>query len=627
MSDGVDPQGSDDRVIGVAFRRSVAFVATVGVAVLLWRLWPAPAPAPSPVAPLPEGPAEVPAVPASGSIRFEDVTGAWGVDFRRTGGADGRRFLPETMGGGVAVWDVDRDGDLDLLFVDGDAWPDAPAGTPRGCGVAVYLNERSEAGEARFVRAQGTGLERPWQGMGIALADGAGEGPPELVVTGVGGLRHFVADPSGAAAGGGPRWREATAESGLDGIDGWTTAAAFADLDGDLDLDLLVARYVQWSPRIDLAVGYTLTGIGRAYGAPNGFEATDLVYLERGADGRFTDRTAERGFLARNAATGGPACKALGFVIDDVEGDGDLDVFVANDTVRNLLFLNDGRGSFREDGIAAGVAFDRNGAATGAMGCDSSHLRNDRSLAIAVGNFANEPCSLYVTPGDGRFADDAIVDGISAATRRPLTFGLVFADLDADGREDLALANGHIEPRIAEVQPSQRLAQPAQAFRNVGGASGPTFAEVNADALGALGTPAIGRGLAWGDLDADGRLDLVLAQVEGAPRVLRNESAAGRWLAVQLRDGRATGNASAIGARVVLRTADGTALERTVMPTRSYLSQVPPVAWFGVGARSAAEVEVRWPDGERSTHPVAIPAGAPGALIVVDRPAPGRRSP
>ena len=619
MTDGGDPDSHDDRVIGVAFRRSMAVAAVAGVAVLLWRLWPAPAPATVPEAPLPEGPAELPMPAASGAFRFDDVTDAWGIDFRRTAGADGRRFLPETMGGGVAVWDADRDGDLDLLFVDGDAWPDAPAGTPRGAGIALYLNERREGGEPRFVRAVGTGLERPWQGMGIVLADGAGNAPPEIVATGVGGIRHFVP----VEGTGGPRWRDATAESGLDRLGGWTTAAAFADFDGDLDLDLLVARYVEWSPEIDLAVGYTLTGIGRAYGAPTGFAGTDLVYLERGSDGRFTDRTAERGFLVRNPATGEAACKALGFVVEDVEGDGDLDVFVANDTVRNLLFLNDGRGSFREDGIAAGVAFDRNGAATGAMGCDSSHLRNDRALAIAVGNFANEPCSLYVTPGDGRFADDAILDGISAATRRPLTFGLVFADLDADGREDLALANGHIEPRIAEVQPTQRLAQPAQAFRNTGGSSGPTFAEVPADALGALARPAVGRGLAWGDLDADGRLDLVLAQSEGAPRVLRNASVAGRWVSVRLRDGRSGSNGSAIGAQVMLRTNVGEVMTRTVMPTRSYLSQVPPVAWFGVGERTPAEIDIRWPDGERTTHPVSVPAGAPGLSLVLERqPAP-----
>jgi hypothetical protein len=399
--------------------------------------------------------------------------------------------------------------------------------------------------------------------MGLSLARTGADPRPEILATGVGGVRLFR--PAGAP-GGGLRWTDATAEAGLDGVTGWTTAAAHADLDRDGDLDLVVGRYVEWSPAIDLAVGYTLSGIGRAYGAPNGFAGTDLAYLERGPDGRFADRTAERGLAVRNPATGAPLCKALGFVVEDVDADGDLDLFVANDTVQNLLFLNDGRGAFREDGVARGVAFDRNGAATGAMGCDAAHLRNDAALAIAVGNFANEPCSLYVTPGDGRFADDAIVEGISAATRRALTFGMAFADLDRDGLEDLVLANGHIEPRIAEVQPGQSYAQPAQVFRNAGGAGGPAFAEVPPGSLGALPAPTVGRGLAWGDLDGDGALDLVEVPVEGGPRVLRSAAGGGASVEVLLEDPANLGNPQAIGAQVRLRLRDGRELRRTVMP-------------------------------------------------------------
>ena len=610
-----DPQG-DDRVIGVALRRSFAFVAVVGTGVAAWMLWPRPVPVPAPVAPLPQGPAS-PAAPvaATAEFPFEDMAGAWGIDFRRTSGADGRRFLPETMGGGVAVWDVDGDGDLDLLFPDGDAWPDAPAGTARGQGTAVFLNDPRD-GAPRFRRAVGTGLEAPWQAMGLALAVTGTDPRPEILVTGVGGVRLFRPDGAPDA---GARWRDATAEAGLDAVTGWTTAAAFADLDRDGDLDAVVGRYVEWSPAIDLAVGYTLSGIGRAYGAPTGFAGTDLAYLERGPDGRFTDRTAERGLAVRNPATGAPLCKALAFVVEDVDADGDLDLFVANDTVQNLLFLNDGAGRFAEDGTARGVAFDRNGAATGAMGCDASHLRNDASLAIAVGNFANEPCSLFVSPGGGRFADDAILDGISAATRRALTFGVVFADLDRDGREDLVLANGHIEPRIGEVQPGQRHAQPAQAFRNLSAVSGgATFAEVPAASLGALATPCVGRGLAWGDLDADGALDLVEVPVEGAPLVLRNAAAGGRALHVRLRDPTAPGNPQAIGAEVRLELPVGGTLRRRVMPTRSYLSQVPPEAAFGLGGRIPLRLVVRWPDGAETTH--AVPEPGAGSVATITRP-------
>jgi hypothetical protein len=569
-------------------------------------------PPPPAAAPLPTGPATI--GPAAGvpALPFEDVTAAWGIDFDRVDGADGRRFLPETMGGGVGIADVDADGDLDLLLVDGDAWPDAPPAARRGVGIAVFVN-RGDGASPRFARAEGTGLERPWAGMGLAVADLDGDGRPEILATGVGGVRLFVSDASAPVDA--PRWRDATAAAGLASVDGWTTAAGFADFDRDGDLDLVIGRYVEWSPDIDLRVGSTLTGIGRAYGAPTGFEGAELSFLEQVAPMRFADRSVERGFAARNPSTARPLAKALGFVIDDLDGDGDLDVFVANDTVQNLLFANDGTGRFAERGVERGVAFDRSGAATGAMGCDSARLRDDGSVAVAVGNFANEPASLYVTRDGRRFDDDAIVEGISAATRPTLAFGLVFADLDADGREDLVLANGHIEPRIREVQSSQSHAQPAQAFWNAGGGSGPALAEVPAASTGALAAPAVGRGLAWGDLDGDGRIDLAVGTVSGPPRILRNAVPCGRSLSVRLVDGRAAGNRDAVGARVELREA-GRTQSRTVMPTRSYLSQVPAIAWFGRGRSGGpADLAVTWPDGQVSVH--EVPPDAGGAILIV----------
>lgn len=609
------PSAQDGRPIARAFWISLGVAGSVAMTVLAWR-WAARPAVPAPVEPAAvAGPAPAPAR-ATAALPFEDVTDAWGIDFRRTDGADGRRLLPETMGGGVAVWDVDADGDLDLLFVDGDAWPDAPSGAKRGEGIVVFVNHGAGATGGRFVRANDTGLGVPRQAMGIAMADLDGDALPEILETGVGGVRLFAAERT--SVGSVPRWRDITRASGLDAVPGWTTAAGFADFDADGDLDVVLGRYVEWSAEIDFSVGYTLSGIGRAYGAPNGFRGTDVAFLEQVAPMRFEDRSEERGFVARNRSTGEPLSKSLGFVIDDVDADGDLDVFVANDTVQNLLFVNDGRGRFSERGVEAGLAFDRNGAATGAMGCDSSHLRNDRSLAIAVGNFANEPASLYVTPGDGRFADDAIVDGISAATRRALTFGMVFADLDCDGHEDLALANGHIEPRIAEVQSSQSWAQSAQVFRNAGAAGGPAFAEVPAAALGALARPMVGRGLAWGDLDGDGALDLVLAALRGTPMVARNAASQGGALAVRLDDPGSPGNRAGIGATLEVERDDGSVLRRTIMPTRSYLSQVAPTAWLGTGSLPARRVTVRWPDGTGSVH--VPPAGVREFVIVRPRP-------
>ncbi len=251
-------------------------------------------------------------------------------------------------------------------------------------------------------------------------------------------------------------------------------------------------------------------------------------------DGAFIDRTVDAGFDVRNAATGEPMAKALGLLVQDLDGDGDLDVFVANDTVANLLFVNAGDGTFREMGAAAGVAFDRSGAATGAMGVDLARLEDagGERRAIAVGNFANEPTSLYASApsragSTPRFTDDAIPLGISAATRPALTFGVVWADLDGDGVEELVSANGHLEEAIARFQASQTYRQSAQVFAFEVGATGGRLREVPPEALGDLVTPVVGRGLAWGDLDLDGDLDLVLTQIAGAPLVLFNETREG----------------------------------------------------------------------------------------------------
>jgi hypothetical protein len=594
----------DDRVIGRAFWRSVAVAAIAAAGYGAWRWWPRPAPAP--VAPAPaasQGPAPAGPAPTTPVMPFEDVTAAWGIDFTRTNGADGRRLLPETMGGGVCVADVTGDGREDLLFADGDAWPDTPAGTPRGQGIAVFAQAAPGAPGPRFVRLANTGLERPGQLMAVAAVDLDGDGRAEILATGVDGVRLFVPDaPAGAPS----HWREATADAGLAADRGWSTALAMADFDRDGDLDLLVAHYVEWSPAIDLRVNYTLTGIGRAYGPPTGFAGTDVRLWEQVAPLRFADATSSRGLAVRNPATQAPVAKALGLCVEDVDGDGDLDIAVANDTVQHFLFVNDGRGRFKEHGVASGIAFDRSGAATGAMGIDAAHHRNDGALAVAMGNFANQPTSFYVTRDGRHFDDDAILEGLAAATRRPLTFGLVFADLDADGREELVQANGHIEDRIAEVQPSQRYAQAAQVFWNTGSPEGAAWAEVPPAALGALAVPAVGRGLAWADLDRDGALDLVLAPVTGSPRVLRGTGARGRSCAVALSDPGAVGNRSSVGASVELFLTDGRTLRRRVMPWRSYLSQVPAEAWFGLGGGSVRSITVRWPDGvgERFDAPV-----------------------
>ncbi len=589
----------DDAVIGRALRISLVGALAIGaIATTVWLLLPGP----PPPKPTPEtkvtGPAEAPPRPAPTEAvlpTFTRVTESAGVDFVRTDGADGRKLLPETMGGGVAIADFNGDGTLDLALVDGDAWPDAPEGSVRGQGVVMYMND----GALRFIRAADPVLATPGSFMGLTTADIDADGRVDLLVTGVHGVRLYR---NITESGSGVRFEDITAKSGLAVDRGWSTSAGFADFDGDGDLDLLLPHYVEWSPEIDARVDYRLAGVGRAYGPPNGFPGTRVSYYEQVSPLAFVDKSVERGLDVRAQATNAPVAKSLGLAIVDIDDDGDLDALIANDQVRKFVFVNDGTGRFQERGVETGFAYDRVGAVTGAMGIDAARIRNDGATQVAIGNFANEPSGLYATPsGSIRFTDDAIVEGVSAATRPFLTFGLLFADLNLDGKLDFVQANGHIEDQIERAQKNQSYRQRAQAFVQADG-----LREVPPDASGDLALPLVGRGMAWGDLDGDGDLDLVIAQSKGPPSVLRNDVARSpdrSWVGIALRQP-GTANIDAIGATVTVDT-DAGAQQRVIMPVRSYLSAVPAEAWFGVPAgNEPVQVTVRWPDGTVQKHSV-----------------------
>ena len=539
-------------------------------------------------------------------LPFTDVTNEAGIDFVHHTGAYGERLLPETMGGGAAFLDYDNDGDQDLLLVDSAPWPWRDA--EPSSGSRLYRNR----GDGVFDDVSASaGVDAPLYGMGVAVGDYDDDGYVDVYLTAAGRnrlLRNV----------GGERFADATDAAGVGGAqDAWSTSAAFFDSDGDGDLDLFVCNYVAWSPDIDRDVDFRLTGVGRAYGPPTDFPGADST-LYRNDGGVFVDVSREAGVQVRHPATGAPVGKALAVRPLDVNGDGRLDLAVANDTVGNFLFVNQGDGRFQESGAGAGFAFDTSGAATGAMGIDAARYANDGRVAIAIGNFANEMSSFYVQrPGESLFSDDAVVAGVGAPSRRALTFGLLFADVDLDGAADLIAANGHVEPEINSVQASQRYAQPAQLFWNCGAACGWRFAP--ADQVGDLATPLVGRAAAYADVDNDGDLDLVITQVGGRPALLRNDQRAGHhW--VRLRLAGAPPNGDAIGAVVSARTGDLTQT-RTVMPARSYLAQVELPLTFGLGAAEQVdEVTVRWPDGgvERwrdlaadRTHTLRVGAGTP----------------
>ncbi len=577
----------DDAIIGVALRRSLmvaAAAAAVVVVVLAVRHRP---PSDAVIAKRIEAPRELEsASTVLPAIPFTDITGEAGIGFTHHTGAAGEKLLPETMGSGAAFLDVDNDGDQDLLLVNSSDWPWSGRSGPEPT-MALYLND-GKGGFTDVTRRWG--LAVPLFGMGVAVGDVEGDGDEDVFITAVGSNRLFVND--------GGRFSDATAAAGVAGDeDAWSSCAGFFDADGDGDLDLIVGNYVVWSRELDFEVGFTLNGTDRAYGPPSSFAGTvPWLYRNDGA-GRFEEVGEAAGIRVANPATDEPMAKTLGCGITDLDGDGRLDVLLANDTVRNFLFRNLGNGRFEEIGAAAGVGFDAAGSATGAMGVDVADFRNDGRLGFAIGNFANEMTSLYVAQGDPWvFADEAVIEGVGSPSRLRLSFGMLFLDADLDGRLDLLAANGHIEDAISEVQASQTHRQPAQLFWNAAIDGGATFVPLPDAAVGDLARPMVGRGAAYADIDGDGDLDVVMTANGGGPMLLRNDQDLGQhWLRVAIKG--AGGNPRGIGAWIEVE-AGGRRQRRQVMPTRSYLSQVELPVTFGLGGDDApVMVRVVWPDG------------------------------
>ena len=518
---------------------------------------------------------------------FEDVTDQAGIDFVHVNGATGERLLPETMGGGVAFLDFDNDGDQDIIFINSKPW-DWDSASGIDARSALFTNN----GDGTFQRLDSTVIEEPIYGMGIAVGDYDGDGFLDVFITAV-GRNRLLRNVNGKD------FVDVTDAMGVAGHpDAWSTCASFFDYDNDEDLDLFVCNYVEWSRSRDIEVDYRLAGIGRAYGPPTDFGGTNS-YLYRNDGDSFTDVSDEAGIQVLNEATAQAAGKALAVVSVDINGDGAQDLVVANDTVRNFAFLNEGDGSFIESGMELGIAFDTSGAATGAMGIDSAYFSNEDDLALAIGNFANEMSSFYVRRSDqALFSDDAIVSGIGAASRRALTFGLVFIDYDLDGRLDVFAANGHVEPEINRVQSSQHYAQSSQFWWNCGTECERNFVLAESVDMD-WGRPIIGRGTAYADIDGDADLDLLVTQVGGKPLLLRNNTPQDNsWIRLHLRQD--SPNTRALGARIVVTSQESTQT-RIVSPTRSYLSQVELPLTFGMGsAVNSVSISVHWPDGQVS---------------------------
>ena len=504
-----------------------------------------------------------PAVP----IVFADVTAEAGIRFVHNTGAFGEKYLPETLGAGAIWLDANGDGRQDLLLVNSTDWPGRGGGTP----PALYRND----GDWSFTDVTGeSGLDTPIYGIGGAAADYDNDGHADLYLAALGPNRLYRGRGDGTFA-------DVTGEAGV-GDPGFSTSALWFDYDGDGHLDLFVANYVEWTAETDLFC--TLDGETKSYCTPESYPGQSATLYRNRGDGTFEDVTAAAGVEA-------PSAKGLGVVMLDTDADGWMDLFVANDTQPNQLYRNRGDGTFEDIAVTAAVAFSETGVARAGMGADAADYDDSGLPGLVIGNFSNEMLALYHNEGNGLFIDEAPRSPLGRATLLTLTFGCFFFDADLDGRLDIFAANGHVADDVGRVQSQVSHAQRPQLFRNLGGGR---FEEASAVG-GGLETPLVGRGAAYADADGDGDLDVVITANGGAPRLLRNDTAAGGLLRVRL-VGTAT-NRDGVGARVEA-TAGGQTRWRRVRTGSSYASQSELPVTFGLGAaRRVDAVRVVWPGG------------------------------
>jgi hypothetical protein len=507
-------------------------------------------------------------------FRFVDATAASGIAFDHFTGAFGRKYLPETLGSGVAILDADGDGRQDVLALGGTSWP-AQARPP---GATTRLFRNKGRGVFEDVTAH-SGLDLPMYAMGAAAADYDNDGHQDVVITTVGQSRLFRNT--------GGRFVDVTDRAGLGGRLAFSTSAVWFDYDRDGFLDLLICNYVRWTPETD--VFCSADGKTKSYCTPEAYPgATSWLFRNR-RNGTFEDVTAAAGLFD-------PTSKALGVTMLDYDADGWSDLFVANDTQPNKLYRNQRNGTFVEAAVQAGLAFSEDGRARAGMGTDAADFDNSGIPSVVVTNFSGEMLGLYMPVQRGLYADRAPRSEIGRASRLTLGFGCFFFDADLDGLLDLLVVNGHIDDAVSRAG-RVHYAEPPHLFHNRGGG---TFVDV-AGAIGSeFATPKVGRGAAFGDLDLDGDLDVLVTTNGGPLRVYRNDLAAkNRSVRLTLRGTRS--NRDAIGARVRANLGP-TWHSRVVRTGSSYLSQSELPLTFGVGGRGAIdEAIVEWPSGARDT--------------------------
>jgi hypothetical protein len=520
---------------------------------------------------------------ATGDTRFADVAAARGLRFTGVASHTSLKYLIETMGSGVALFDYDNDGRLDIFLVNG-----ATLGEPVPRGFVPKKTDSSSWDRLYHQKPDGnfedvterSGLQGVGYGMGVAAGDYDNDGFEDLYVTAYGGNRLYHNNGNGT-------FTDVTAESGTGG-GGWSTSAAWVDLDNDGLLDLVVLRYLDWEFS-DIYCGEHIAGM-RAYCHPDTFPAIAPLVYHNDGHGHFTE-------VAGKLGLGKPA-KGLGIAIADYDRDGHIDLFFSNDSMMEYLYHNKGDGTFEETGLLSQVAVDENGQTYAGMGVDFADYDNDGYPDLLVDNLANQKYALYHNDRNGSFTYVSQPAGIARASLLHSGWGFRFLDVDNDGWKDLLIAQGHDLDTIEKTSPQLRYREPMLLLRN----AGRTFEDVSAQSGSAFKEAWVGRGLATGDFDNDGRIDAVVTTNGGPAHLLHNETvSSNHWLLVNLIGHKS--NRDGIGA-VVSVTSGGLTQYATVSTASSYLSSSDKRVHFGLGAQengkaTPVQIEIRWPSGVR----------------------------
>jgi enediyne biosynthesis protein E4 len=520
-----------------------------------------------------------PAAQSVSPVTFSDVTSLAGINFKRSPSFTSLKYLLEAVGGGVAMFDYDNDGRLDLFFTNAaavkDPMPKSEAPDKRDPKYWNRLYHQKADGTFADV-TEASGVKGSGFSMGVAAADYDNDGWQDLYVTGYGGNLLYRNKGDGT-------FIDVTKKTGV-GAGGWSTSAGWVDYDRDGRLDLFVGRYVEWDFEIGSVYCGEIRPGYRAYCHPDNFKgATNILYRQR-PDGTFEDVSSKAGIEA-------PGGKALGVALADFDNDGFMDIFVANDSVRQSLYHNKSNGTFEDIAISAGAGYDENGKTYAGMGVDAGDYDNDGFVDIFITTLSTETYPLYRNDRDLAFTYKTNSTGVGQITLLYSGWGARFLDADNDGLRDLFVAQSHVLDTIEKTNPYLKHKQPPLLMLN----TGKGFVNVSASAGAAFSNPLVGRGSAFGDLNNDGQLDVAIASLDGPPVILRNNGTKNHWLGLSLVGSKS--NRNGIGARVVVTDVAGKKQIFDANTAGSYLASNDPRIVVGLATSSVRKVEISWPSG------------------------------